>query len=240
MDRGAIATAHELLAARHFPGVIAVVTELLEHAPESIELLVLRARAQLGLRRTREAQNDLRDIIRLDPTCAIAYRLLGQLAAHRDENEPAAIFFREALRLAPNDHEAADWLAIVQATSRPAAVAQKLPAPATAAGRFPRGTESPPEPQPRLAAGLGSGEGRRAAGSSPSLPRYRSAVSESPGFGDFLVRSGILTRERLRAAQAYQRSTRVQLATAIVTLGLATVQRVEWALVAHRAEKRAG
>jgi hypothetical protein len=48
------------------------------------------------------------------------------------------------------------------------------------------------------------------------------------------VTSGILTRERLRAAQAYQRSMKVQLSTAIVTLGLATPQRVEWAAVAHQ------
>ena len=57
-----------------------------------------------------------------------------------------------------------------------------------------------------------------------------------PGFGDYLVSSGILTRERLRAAQAYQRSMKVQLTTAIVTLGLATPQRIEWACVAHQSE----
>ena len=50
----------------------------------------------------------------------------------------------------------------------------------------------------------------------------RGPIPEMPGFGDYLVTSGILTRERLRAAQAYQRSMKVQLSTAIVTLGLAT------------------
>ena len=57
-----------------------------------------------------------------------------------------------------------------------------------------------------------------------------------PGFGEYLVSTGILTRERLRAAQAYQRSMKVQLSTAIVTLGLATPQRIEWAAVAHQSQ----
>ena len=64
----------------------------------------------------------------------------------------------------------------------------------------------------------------------------RGPVPELPGFGDYLVSSGILTRERLRAAQAYQRSMKVQLSTAIVTLGLATPQRIEWASVAHQSQ----
>jgi hypothetical protein len=64
----------------------------------------------------------------------------------------------------------------------------------------------------------------------------RAATSELPGFGEYLVATGILTRERLRAAQAYQRSMKVQLSTAIVTLGLASPQRIEWAAVAHQSE----
>jgi hypothetical protein len=61
-------------------------------------------------------------------------------------------------------------------------------------------------------------------------------MPEPPGFGEYLVATGILTRERLRAAQAYQRSMKVQLSTAIVTLGLATPQRIEWAAVSHQAQ----
>ena len=64
----------------------------------------------------------------------------------------------------------------------------------------------------------------------------RAPMPELPGFGEYLVASGILTRERLRAAQAYQRSMKVQLSTAIVTLGLATPQRIEWAAVAHQSQ----
>ena len=292
MDEAVLATATELFEARHFPSVVAVTSDALEQDPEHVALLLLRARAHIALRRDLEAQADLRDIIRIDPACGPAYRLLGQLAARRDEHESAAIFFREALRLDPGDHEAAEWLRIVDQiapTSRPAAAAQKLPAPAAAAGRFspprsagPRTLSSPargerPGSQARsLAKGtepprdrLGSeplaesrhdrfeSEGptvprapRFAAGSSPELPapeldepptpplprRTRPSVPELPGFGEYLVASGILTRERLRAAQAYQRSMKVQLSTAIVTLGLATPQRIEWAAVAHQAQ----
>jgi hypothetical protein len=70
----------------------------------------------------------------------------------------------------------------------------------------------------------------------PPRPLSRGPTPELPGFGEYLVASGILTRERLRAAQAYQRSMKVQLSTAIVTLGLATPQRIEWAAVAHQSQ----
>ena len=291
----------------------------------------MRARAHIGLRRDLDAQADLRDIIRLSPQCSLAYRLLGELAARRDENDSAAIFFREALRLDPDDQEAADWLQIVDSSIRPAAVAKKIPAPAAAAGRFPvtrtrlppvrgktatgdepshRTVSSPargerPGSQPRFARGTASpdrderptqpfargsdrdgnlwktptpaaiqptmlipptplplppppnlappGFGREpvpkvtitgrpatqppaAPTKIPSRPIVRTAMPELPGFGDYLVSAGILSRERLRAAQAYQRSMKVQLSTAIVTLGLATPQRIEWASVAHQSQ----
>src|SRR5262245_39243368 len=130
-----MATASELFEARHFPGVVALATDALENDPEHLEIRLLRARAYIALRRELDAQSDLRELIRLDPQSGIAYRLIGELAARRDENESAAIFFREAIRLDPDDREAAEWLQIVECTARPAAVANKLPAPAAAAGR---------------------------------------------------------------------------------------------------------
>lgn len=278
VDRGVIATAQELYEARHFPSVVAMITDALDHEPECVELLLIRARAHISLRRDLDAQADLRDVIRLDHHCAMAFRLLGVLAARRDENAAAATFFQEALRLDPDDQEAHDWLMIVDSL-RPAAVAHKLPAPAAAAGRFAR-----PESQPRFAKGttppvqapaahdyervtqprIARGSERSVAtprplptlplraDPSPTLtglpmppppakpaPRARIRplpTPELPGFGEYLVASGILTRERLRAAQAYQRSMKVQLTTAIVTLGLATPQRIEWACVAHQSQ----
>jgi len=275
-------------------------SDALEDEPECLPLLLIRARAQIALRRDLDAQADLRDIIRLDPRCSFAFRLLGELAARRDENDSAAIFFREALRLDPDDRESHDWLMIVDASLRPAAGA-KLPAHAAAAGRVPspsrresaapprlaRGTQPPsrreqpeerptmpftrsperradagqtplgrpvvrpaqlPQPQPQAS----GREGPTLPGRPPTQPPAKEAprlmprptsrstmrgpTPELPGFGDYLVASGILTRERLRAAQAYQRSMKVQLSTAIVTLGLASPQRIEWAAVAHQSQ----
>src|SRR4051794_18254807 len=99
VDRGVIATAAELFECRHYPGVVAMCSDALDGEPENVPLLLIRARAHIALRRDLDAQADLRDIIRLDPQCSTAYRLLGELAARRNENESAAIFFREALRL---------------------------------------------------------------------------------------------------------------------------------------------
>ncbi len=93
----------------------------------------------------------------------------------------------------------------------------------------------PPEPEPQLARGSEPQPIRTLTGR-PSRPLTRSSLPELPGFGEYLVDTGILTRERLRAAQAYQRSMKVQLSTAIVTLGLATPQRIEWAAVAHQSQ----
>jgi tetratricopeptide (TPR) repeat protein len=299
-----IATAAELFECRHYPGVVAICTDALDGEPENVPLLLIRARAHIALRRDLDAQADLRDIIRLDPQCSTAYRLLGELAARRNENESAAIFFREALRLDPGDREAADWLLVIDASLRPAAVASKLPAPATAAGRFPRSRTPAPLPLPapegsttdaRPAARLARGthppaehderptkpfargserngeawktpsprplvmpspmarstfdvpertingrpqpiEPARPAPKLSPRPITRNPTPELPGFGEYLVSTGILTRERLRAAQAYQRSMRVQLSTAIVTLGLATPQRIEWASVSHQSQ----
>lgn len=261
-------------------------SDALEDEPECVALLAIRARARMALRRDLDAQADLRDVIRLDPGCGMAFRLLGELAARRDENESAAVFFREALRLDPDDREAHDWLAIVAVPSRPAAVATQLPANAAAAGhvssrtrspgpgpaRLARGTQPPdPDerptrpfgrvadptaqplrarpvaiatPKPRPRPGSEGLERPTLSGRPPTqaparqAPRLapRGPTPELPGFGEYLVASGILTRERLRAAQAYQRSMKVQLSTAIVTLGLATPQRIEWAAVAHQSQ----
>jgi hypothetical protein len=98
-------------------------------------------------------------------------------------------------------------------------------------------------PKPRLAGGSSPELAPYPSPEPPTLqrepallarPSTRGITPELPGFGDYLVATGILSHERLRAAQAYQRSMKVLLSTAIVTLGLATPQRIEWAAVAHQ------
>jgi len=201
-----MATASELFEARHYPGVVALISDALEGEPDCVPLLLVRARAQMALRRDLDAQADLRDIIRLDPQCSLAYRLLGELAARRNENESAAIFFAEALRLDPSDIEADTWLAIVQATSRPAAAAQKLPAPAAAAGRFPspsrtaHSTSCASVAHPRFAKGTSSPDderptarftGQRAPLQAAALPREGSQASRLPQRARLATEPGI-------------------------------------------------
>src|ERR1044071_10389754 len=111
VDRGVIATATELLVARHFPGVVAMCSDALDDEPECVPLLLIRAQARIALRRDLDAQADLRDVIRLDPRCSLGHRLLGELAARRDQHAPAALFFLEVLPLEPSPHETQDWAA---------------------------------------------------------------------------------------------------------------------------------
>jgi len=300
VDRGVIATAFELFEARHYPSVVAMCTDALDQEPGNVELLLMRARARLALRLDPEAQADLREVIRLDATCSLAFRLLGELAARRNEHEPAAVFFRVAARLDPSDREAQEWLRIVAALYEPrAGEPSSLVVPPTdkrsaavsrgprehrdpPGPRFARGTQLPPEPEERptrpfarsakpaarpgaserpgdsSARGLGvpastlpvatlagppptqlpAKEAPRLAphAADRSTKRARAPIAELPGFDEYLVANGILTPERLRAAQAYQRSMKVQLSTAIVTLGLATPQRIEWAAIAHQSQ----
>jgi hypothetical protein len=268
-----IATAAELFDARHYPNVVAICGDALSDEPDCLPLLMIRARAHMALRRDLDAQTDLRDVIRIDPDCGLAYRLLGELATRRNHSSAAVAFFREALRLDPEDREAHDWLMIAEALVYPGEREARRGA-ATGAPRFARGTQANPDDdrptQPFASAGI-AGDARAAAAdldqdartsvyrprerilpalpghrptqSAPRLPALatpratpRGPAADLPGFGEYLVTTGVLSRERLRAAEAYQRSMKVQLATAIVTLGLATPQRIEWAAVAHQSQ----
>ena len=200
---------------------------------DPISALLARARIAIDRRRDREAQADLREAIGLDPDCALAFRLLGEIAARNDRHDHAAMFFREALRLDPQDDEARDWLAIALAAERNAQSHARFaqgttPPPLRAERRgIPPWTRPPPEPS-------------RAVDATPSpvlapRPQPRGAIPELPGFPAYLLQVGVLDDNALETAQAYQRALGVPLAAAIITLGLASPQRVEWAAVSHQA-----
>ena len=149
-----IEAARELLGARNYSSVVAVATDALEGCPSDIEMLLIRARALLALRRDDEAQTDLRECLRLQMRCADAYRLLGELCFRRDEFESAAVFLREAIRLRPADDHSRDLLHVVDGLMKPTAAVEKLPAATAAVGPLsqgePRKARSRP---PRLAQG---------------------------------------------------------------------------------------
>lgn len=159
-----LAAARELFDARQFPGVAAVCAEALAEQPRDVSLRLLRARALLALRRDAAAQGEVSEILRLEPGCGGAYRLLGELAARRDELASAHVFLCEAQRLAPGDDEITVWLAIVAAMLRPTTAA-------TAASRVP----SPLAPLPPRAPHV-----RLVPRNAPSAPVAPAVVAAAP------------------------------------------------------------
>ena len=222
----------ELFGARQYPGVVAACQDALQDDPSNIHLRLLRARALMALRRDAEAQNEIRECLAIEPGLPTAYRLLGELAARRDENESAKIFLKEALRLDPDDVEAHEWLAVVEAMVRSTAAADKLPAAAAAVGHlFPAAPYAPKESERRP----------RAVGTRPPPEMQRSTLSQLPmatGFGNYLVETGVLTPVQLRAALAYKKSTGVRLGAAAVVLGFVSELKIEWASLAYHGQHR--
>jgi tetratricopeptide (TPR) repeat protein len=217
----------ELFSARQYPGVVAACQDALQDDPSNIHLRLLRARALMALRRDAEAQNEISECLRLEPGIGAAYRLLGELAARRDESESAKIFLNEALRLDPDDAEAREWLGVVQAMVRSTAAADKLPAAAAAVGHL--SSSARPARRPR------------ADGTRPPPEMQRSTLSQLPmaaGFGNYLVEAGVLTPVQLRAALAYKKSTGLRLGTAAVALGFVSEQKNEWASLAYHGQHR--
>jgi len=227
----------ELYRARHYSSVIAAMEDAIEYEPGNQHLKLLRAQAWLALRCDLEAQQDLSDVIRTDPKCSIAYRLLGELAVRKDEIASARIFLREALRLDPGDREARDWLALTDPTLRPSATAEKLPAAAAAEGHF-----SPRAAPERARSDVST---RRAAqrarvATFGDVPTSLAALPAAGGFGRYLVEVGLLTPLQLRAALAYQRSTGIKLGAAASALGFASELKIEWASLAYHGQFRRG
>ncbi|MBK9031390.1 MAG: hypothetical protein IPL61_08640 [Myxococcales bacterium] len=245
-----VAAARELYLARQYPGVVAACADALaELAPTdrgSIALRLLAARSLIALRRDVDAQVEIRACLNLEPQCGPAYRLLGELAARADELASAKIFLREALRLAPDDDEAREWLGIVEnlgprraPTPRPTRPAAVRPPPPRVAAPVPAPRVAAPLPPPRGAAlplrpptEHPAPRPLHARAGSPPLPI-------APGFGQHLVDAGLLSPLQLKAALAYKRSTGVRLGAAAVALGFLSAPKVEWASLAYHGRHRA-
>ncbi len=221
----------ELFAAREYPCVVATCQDALLDDPDNLHLRLLRARALMALRRDAEAQTEIRECLQLEPQAGAAYRLLGELAARRDEIESAKIFLHEALRLDPDDSEARECLGVVAAMVRSTEAAEKLPAAAAAVGHLSSKSSRARRDAPRP----------RAEGTRPPPEMQRSTLSQLPqanGFGQYLVEAGVLTPVQLRAALAYKKSTGIRLGSAAVALGFASELKIEWASLAYHGQHR--
>ncbi|MBE7449865.1 MAG: hypothetical protein HS111_13475 [Kofleriaceae bacterium] len=215
----------ELFSARHYPGRRGGVPGRDPGRPGQPAPPAPASASADGAAARPEAQTEISECLRLEPRLGAAYRLLGELAARRDEVESAKIFLREALRLDPDDAEAREWLGVVQAMVRSTAAADKLPAAAAAVDHLVERSRS----------------SRRAQGTRPPPEHRPSTLSQLPvasGFGSYLVEAGVLSPVQLRAALAYKKSTGLRLGTAAVALGFASELKIEWASLAYHGQHR--
>jgi hypothetical protein len=110
-----LATIRELFDAGHHAGVIAVCSAQLDLHSSDVALLLQRARAWIALRRIDQAQVDLREVLRLDVRCVMAYRMLAPLLRRTHRLATARYALRRVVYLCPDDDEAREWLAEVEA-----------------------------------------------------------------------------------------------------------------------------
>jgi tetratricopeptide (TPR) repeat protein len=221
--------ATETFRQRNFSQVVAACREALAQAPDVVELRLLLAKALMALRRDAEAQVEVAYCLRLGPKCPDAYQLLGELAFRRDELNAAEIFFREALRLDPEDVHSRVLIDIIRSLrTRPAAAAAKLPAASAAAG-------------PSFVGRKKGVPSRLALGSDPGIESERRSIARTPGpertaleasrrdggFGEYLVRMGVLTRQQLFTVLNLHYRDNSRIGDAAVRLGYARPDIVE-------------
>jgi tetratricopeptide (TPR) repeat protein len=224
----------QLFRQRNFAQVVTTCQAELATRPDDVELRILLARALMALRRDAEAQAEVSRCLRLRPGCGDAYQLLGELAFRRDELRAAEIFLREALRLNADDHHARVLLDIIQAMTKPAAAAAKLPAATAAAGPSPVADGSAPSALPDRespAFQLAPRRASRRQTTDRTRPVIEGEVSVAirigGGFGEYLVHAHVLTRAQLFSVLHLHYRDRCRVGQAVVKLGIATEETIE-------------
>ncbi|MBI4508783.1 MAG: tetratricopeptide repeat protein [Deltaproteobacteria bacterium] len=132
-----LGTVLEMFHVRNFSQAEATCRQYLAYHPHDVEVRLLLARALMAQDRDDVAVNEVSTCIRLQSRCSGAFALLGELAFRRGSLGAAVTFFREAVRLDPQDTRSKVLLDIIRAMTPPAAAAAKLPAPAAVAGISP-------------------------------------------------------------------------------------------------------
>jgi len=188
------------------------------------------------LRRDEEAQRDLRHCLQQDPQCSLGYRLLGELCLRKDELQSANIFFREAIRMNPDDQDALEFLEIVTNLIQPTVVAEKLPAAVVTVGcSLIVSQQSPRAHRPRR---LAHGTSNESTVPARAGTVDGSTVPARAGFGNYLVEIGALTPIQLKAALAYHQTSGVRIGGAASALGFVSQPKVEWAAHAYHSRPR--
>jgi tetratricopeptide (TPR) repeat protein len=222
---GVAARAESLVKGRRYEEALALCHRELANRAGAIEVRLVFGRALMALHRDDEAEKEMQEVIRRSPRCAEAYRVLGELAFRRDQHEQASEYLGEAVRLAPTDAASMVLLDIVREVGArqtepetPAAAAAKLPAAAAAARRSSskkskKGIPHEVDDEPKTSA----------------LRREDSSVVVRlrGGLGEFLVRRGVLSRERLFLALGDHYTNGGRIGDAVVRLGFAPRKTVE-------------
>jgi tetratricopeptide (TPR) repeat protein len=233
-----MSAAVELFERGHYPSVVAVCSDALCEEPDNVEIHLLLVRALMALRQDREAHRNLGEVLRRDPSCALAYQMIGELALRGDDLQSAEVYFREALRLDPGNLEARDWLDVVLGLRQPAAAVANFPA-TTAAARCT--SAGAPRPRPARPGWVPGRRRRFARGTAPTEKMdegTHSGVSRTRGFGRYLVEIGVLSPMELHRALAYHQASGLRIGQATVALGYVSEQKVEWAALAYHRNRR--
>jgi len=231
--------ASELFRQRNFAQVVNTCRAELATQPDDVDLRILLARALMALRRDAEAQAEVSQCLRLRPRCPEAYQLLGELAFRRDELRAAEIFLREALRLNAEDAHSKVLLDIIQAMTKPAAAAAKLPAATAAAGPSSASSPSAPPsshsgaasgeaalpPQPQVVIAPQARRGRRGADGQEQTRLVIDndgsiVVRIGGGFGEYLVHARVISRAQLFSALHLHYREPCCVGEAVVKLGM--------------------
>jgi tetratricopeptide (TPR) repeat protein len=228
----------ELFERGHYPSVVAVCSDALRDEPDDVEIHLLLVRALMALRQDREAHRCLGEVLRRAPSCALAYQMIGELALRGDDLQSAEIYFREALRLDPGNHEARDWLDVVLGLRQPAAAVANFPA-TTAAASCPSGAAPPPRPaRPGWVPGRRRRLARGTTGNEKMDESAYSGVPRTRGFGRYLVEIGVLSPMQLHRALSYHQASGLRIGQATVALGYLSEQKVESAALAYHRSRR--
>lgn len=218
--------AAELLEQGHYPSVVAVCSAVLADEPDNVPVRLMLARALIWLRDDALATRHLGEALELDPLSGVAFQLLGEIAMQREELASARIYFREALRLDPDNREARSWLDVVEALeqAKGPGVRRRAVTWMSRASGLARGT-SPTLERPKAPV-VSNGEAAEAL--APPPPRRR-------GFGRYLVELGVLLPMELDRVLAHQRASGVRIGEAAVAMGYATAEVVQWAARGYHA-----
>jgi murein DD-endopeptidase MepM/ murein hydrolase activator NlpD len=108
-------SAELLIRGRRYEEAVALCGNALRGGRAPLALRLLLSRALIALHRARDAAAQLTECLSLDPDCAEAYRMLGQLALRHDEYGRAIELLQTALRLTPDDESVRILIGVTRA-----------------------------------------------------------------------------------------------------------------------------